>query len=509
MQGHIHYLTGHSLDLDIVEQVMNRTGITVAMSQEAVARIKRAHAFIQEAAQQNKVIYGVTSGFGSMSNRVIDYKDTAQLQVNLIRSHAIGTGDPVGPEIVRCMLLLRLNCFAHGCSGVSLATVNTLLDALNKDVLPLVPEQGSVGASGDLVPLSHMVLGLMGEGMVRDPADNLFYEAKVVLEKYGVTPLHLGAKEGLACNNGTQFLSSFLIQSLILAKRVARAGLVASALTLEMLHGTSAAFDARIQEVRPHPGQVQVAADLRELLSPPSEIAQTLVKNVQEAYSLRCIPQIHGPIHDMLEQVEKVVLVEMNSVNDNPALFFDEDGVGSVISGGNFHGQYPAVAGDQLALAMSILANVSERRLERLVNGNINIAKGSDKKHLPSFLVDNAGLNSGTMILQYMAASLAAENRHLAAPACVHSIPTCENQEDHVSMGAWACRKALQTAKNAARVVAAELYAGGLASFYTAAKTTPALEKVIADIHPVRMTEDRYYKEEFDVVVDLVERGQI
>lgn len=499
-----HYLDGKSLTLDTVEKVLNRQ-LYISLAPEAADRMLRAHSFIQNAIKDNQVIYGVTTGFGSLANRVVDNKDTATLQLNLIRSHAIGTGPVVDPRIVRCMLLLRVNCIASGCSGVSAATVRTLLDVLNKDVLPEVFEQGSVGASGDLVPLSHMVLGLLGEGRIRDPADGIYKDARAMLDKYDIAPLRLGAKEGLALNNGTQFITSYLVESLILAKRVASAGIVAAALTLEMLHGTSAAYDERIHAVRPHSGQVRVAEAMRHLLLPKSAIALTLVSNVQEAYSLRCVPQIQGTVLDLLEAVQRVVDVEINSVNDNPLLFVSD---GDVVSGGNFHGQYPAVAADQLALAMTILANVSERRLERLVNGNINICKGDSKKHLPSFLVDGVGLNSGTMILQYQAAGLVAENRHLAAPSCVHSIPTCENTEDMVSMGGWSARKALLTARNTARVVAAELYAGALASHYTEALTTPPLQRVIADIAPQRMTEDRYFKAEVDRVVEMVESGK-
>lgn len=496
-------LTGDSLSLDDLDVVMSRTQpFFVAMHADAYSRIVQSCTFIQEAAKSGKVIYGVTTGFGSLSSQVIAASDTALLQLNLIRSHAIGTGPAVTPAIVRSMLLLRLNCIAKGCSGVSLATVETLLAALNKDVLSEVPEQGSVGASGDLCPLSHLMLGLIGEGRILNPKSGKFEDAAAVLQEFEIKPLVLGAKEGLALNNGTQFITSYLAQAYILANRALYAGTIASALTLEMLHGTATAFDERISAVRPHAGQVAVAQQLRGYLSPPSQIAKELVKNVQEAYSLRCVPQIHGTVFDLLQQVQTILCVEINSANDNPLIFGNE-----VLSGGNFHGQYPALASDLLAIAMSTLANVCERRLERLVNGNVNIDKGQAKKHIPSFLVDNAGLNSGMMILQYQAAALAAENRHLAAPASIHTIPTCENQEDVVSMGGWSARKALQSAKNCARVVAAELYAGAMASHYTEQKTTDFLQQIIGKINPVRMTVDRYYKPEVDAVVKLVEDG--
>lgn len=507
-------LNGSNLTLSQVHDVMHRHSGKVTVDPEALKRVDLAQKFILNAVTDNKVIYGVTTGFGSMCDRCICPDDAAKLQVNLIRSHAIGTGNPVPPEVVRTMLLLRINCIAKGNSGVSVDNLQTLLDALNQDVLPEVFEQGSVGASGDLCPLSHLMLGLMGEGRIRHPKTGQFEDASNVLKEFSIRPLCLGAKEGLALNNGTQFITSYLAWAYDVAVKAQEAGIVAGALTLEMLHGTSKAYDARIAKVRPHLGQVLVAAEFRDLLTEPvgrtSEINQKYATNrVQEAYSLRCGPQIHGPIMDLLTQVKSILEVEINSANDNPLLFPEDD---VVLSGGNFHGQYPAIGADLLALAMSTLANLSERRLERLVNGEINLHKkpdGTRGKHLPSFLVDDAGLNSGVMILQYQSAALAAENRHLANPASVHTIPTCENCEDIVSMGGWGSRKALQSARNAIRVVSAELYACGLASHYTPEKTTPQLQEVLNKLNVPRMTNDRYYKPELDRIVNLVESGEV
>ena len=403
-------LNGANLTLTQVYDVMHRRSGKVSVDSKALGRVAIAQKFILDAVANNKVIYGVTTGFGSMCDRCISADDAAKLQVNLIRSHAIGTGNPVPPEIVRTMLLLRINCIAKGNSGVSVDNLETLLNALNQDVLPEVFEQGSVGASGDLCPLSHLMLGLMGEGRILHPKTKQFEDASAVLKEFSIRPLCLGAKEGLALNNGTQFITSYLAWAYDVAVKAHEASLVAGALTLEMLHGTGKAYDARISNVRPHPGQVETAERFRDLLTQPdgttSEIATKYASSrVQEAYSLRCGPQIHGPVLDLLAQVEKVLEVEINSANDNP-LLFPEDGV--VLSGGNFHGQYPAIAADLLALAMATLANLSERRLERLVNGEINLHKKTDGtrgKHLPSFLVDDAGLNSGVMILQYQAAA--------------------------------------------------------------------------------------------------------
>ena len=502
-------LTGNTLTLQDVLQVMKRQGVTVTISHEAMKRIQDAHTMIIKAVSEGKVIYGVTTGFGSMCDTCISPEQAGQLQVNLIRSHAIGTGNAVPTEIVRSMLLLRLNCIAKGHSGVSPANVAILLDALNKDVLPEVFEQGSVGASGDLCPLSHMILGLIGEGRIRNPRTGQHEDAASVLKEHNITPMVLGPKEGLALNNGTQFITSYLVWAYNLASSAQSHGIIAGALTLEMLHGTSKAYDTRITEVKPHPGQVDVTNELNKLLlhDGPSEIARKYAaKRVQEAYSLRCGPQIMGPVEDILMSVHKTLLVEINSANDNPLLFPGENN--TVLSGGNFHGQYISIAADQLALAMATLANLSERRLERLVNGNINLhrqADGTMAKHLPSFLVEDAGLNSGTMILQYQVAALAAENRHLATPASVHTIPTCENCEDIVSMGGWAARKAYQSAQNCVRVVAAELYAGGLAAAFTPEKTTLPLQKILADMNVRRMDQDRYYKPELDRIVAMVE----
>lgn len=503
-------LDGSSLTISDVIKVMKREIHSFTLDETAISRVKKAHSFVLDAVKEKKIIYGVTTGFGSMCDTCISPEQASELQVNLIRSHAIGTGDPVPPPIVRGMLLLRVNCILKGNSGVSFDNLTTLIGALEKDVLPEVPEQGSVGASGDLCPLSHLMLGLMGEGRILDPRKKTYEPADQVLRDYQIEPLRLGPKEGLALNNGTQFITSYLTWAYHHADLALRVGVIAGALTLEMLHGTSKAYDQRIMDVKPHPGQAKVATALRFMLhGGSSEISSKYAANrVQEAYSLRCCPQILGPVVDLLKQVQTTLEVEINSANDNPLLFPEDE---AVLSGGNFHGQYVAIAADLLALGMATLANLSERRLERLVNGNINLHRqpdGTMGKHLPSFLVEDAGVNSGTMILQYQVAALAAENRHLAAPASVHTIPTCENVEDMVSMGGWAARKALQSAKNAIRVVAAEIYANGLASHFTPEKTTSSLQEVLTDIGVTKMTKDRYYKPELDRIVQLVESGK-
>lgn len=512
-------ISPNGLTIADVINVMKNPAVKVSFSKEIADNIEDAHAFIQAQMQEKSVIYGVTTGFGSLKNISIPSDKVKELQINLIRSHAIGTGEPVANDIVRSMLLLRSNCIAQGHSGVSLRNANILLDALNKNVIPYVPCQGTVGASGDLSPLSFMILALMGESQLWDPEVGSFQPSAQVMKKFNIDMLELGAKEGLALNNGTQFMTSILIKSLAMAVDVLHNANMAVALTTEMLLGTSKALDPRIHQVRPHPGQILTAAEIRNYVLPASEITNKHSKGlVQEAYSIRCVPQVHGLVHDTLQFVSNVLEKEINSANDNPLIFvrreYAEDKttyklVGDVVSGGNFHGQYPASAADYLGIAMATLANISERRLERLVNGSLDNRNKDGKKHIPSFAVEDAGVNSGLMILQYMAAGITAENRQLANPGSVHSIPTCENSEDHVSMGGWACRKGLTMTENTAKVVACEIYAAKMASFYVKEKTTPCLQNVLNRMPFPQMTVDRFYKPEYDQVLEMVKTNTL
>lgn len=429
--------------------------LKVELADEAKTRITNARKTVENIVENDKVVYGVTTGFGSLRNKFIDKEDVVTLQRNLIRSHAIGSGNSSPDYIVRAMMLHRLQCICNGNSGVRLEVANTLVEALNKNFIPCVPERGTVGASGDLAPLSFMVLSLMGEGLAYDKDTKSFTDSSKVLEKLNMKPIVLLEKEGLALNNGTQFITAWsafalhcALNNLIYANKI-------SAVTIEALRGTHKQFDERIHQARPHYGQVQIATFLREMLK-DSKINEVYAKGkVQDAYSLRCIPQIHGPVLDKLMFCSQIIETEINSSNDNP-LIFGED----VVSGGNFHGMYLGMVADDIAYCMTMLANISERRLERLVNSDLN-------GFLPSFLVKDAGLNSGFMIVQYAAAADVAECRQLSNPASVHTIPTCQGTEDVVSMAGWASRKAFTSTVLVSNVLAYELFAACQALDFT------------------------------------------
>jgi histidine ammonia-lyase len=421
-------------------------------------------------AGSGETIYGVNTGFGLLSNVRIEEKDLARLQVNLLRSHAVGTGDPLVAEHVRAMILLRAATLTQGNSGVSLAVVNGLLNLLNENIIPFIPEQGSVGASGDLSPLAHLALVLIGEGKAL--VDGEWIEGAKALKLKKLKPVTLGPKEGLALINGTQFMAALGVFAVIEAEQLLRVALYSGAMTLEALRGTTTAFDEKIHAVRPHPGQIETARVFRELLAHPgkSQIAKSHegCGKVQDPYSLRCIPQVHGASLDTLRFVREIVEREINSVTDNPLVFVEDD---KILSGGNFHGQYLALAMDYLAIAMAEIGSISEQRIEKLINPAIS--------DLPAFLMKKSGINSGFMIVQVAAASIVSENKTLCHPASVDTIPTSADKEDHVSMGAWAARKCLRVLQNVRRVLAMEVMAGaqGL-DLLAPLKTTPKLEKI-------------------------------
>ncbi len=418
----------------------------VVIEDEVKAQIEKSHHVIQEIVEQERVVYGVTTGFGKFADVRIKAEQTRELQKRLVLSHAAGTGKPMIPEIVRLMMLLKIKNLSQGFSGVRLTVVEQLVNMLNKGVVPVVPEKGSVGASGDLAPLAHMALVMIGEG-------EAFYQGKRLpgkhaLEAAGLQPIHLEAKEGLAVLNGTQAIQAYGVYSLIQAWQLVKTADVIAAMSLEGLLGTLTAFDERIQKVRKHPGQLQVARNFLKILkeSPIVESHKTSDHRVQDAYSLRCIPQVHGAIRDGLEYVTQVFEREINGVTDNPLVFPEN---GDVLSGGNFHGEPVALAADYLGILMSELANISERRIEHMMDPHMSEMAG--------FLTEEGGLNSGFMIAQVTAAALVSENKVLAHPASVDSIPTSANKEDHVSMGTHAARKALQIIENTQTVLAIEL----------------------------------------------------
>jgi histidine ammonia-lyase len=451
-------LTGADLSIADVEDVARR-GRGVRLDDGARARMDESRAVIERLVRAGEVVYGVTTGFGALASTVIVPEDAHRLQENLLASHAVGVGRALPDEVVRAMLLLRANTLALGHSGCRPVIVDRLLALLDRGIHPVVPEQGSIGASGDLAPLAHLALPLIGRGEVRH-ADRRV-PALVALREEGLEPLTLQAKEGLALLNGTQLMSALGALVLADADRLLRTASVAAAMSVEALLGTDVAFAAPYQLARPHPGQIAVAAQLRHLLRDSSLLAshQSDPHKVQDPYSLRCVPQVHGAVLDALDHLRRVLDIELNSATDNPLVFpeggaADADaaatGGGLVISGGNFHGEPIALALDFAKLALAEIGSISERRTALLTDAKLSGG-------LPPFLTDQSGLDSGMMLLQYTAAALVSENKVLAHPATVDSIPTSANQEDHVSMGAIAARHARTVVEHVSQVVAIEL----------------------------------------------------
>ncbi len=455
-------LNGTDLTLQEVSRV-SRNDEPASLSNGAKAAIDRSRATVEQMLNSGAAIYGLTTGFGKFAEKRIADEDTELLQRNLIVSHACGTGDPLPREAVRAIMLLRLNALAQGYSGIRLSTMETLLNMLNSGVHPVIPEKGSLGASGDLVPLSHMVLPMIGEGQAEYRGETL--TGAEAMRRAGIPTISLAAKEGLALINGTQVMTAIGGLCTLDALQLSKSADIIAALSCEAQSCVTTAFDERIHLLRPHPGQLACADNLRLLLDGSRLSLPRQPGKVQDAYSIRCIPQVHGASWDAMHYVLNAVSREINSVTDNPLIFPEE---GDVIPGGNFHGQPMALAFDFLGIALSELANISERRTERLVNPYLN-------NGLPAFLTPNGGLNSGFMIAQYAAAALVSENKILAHPASVDSIPSSANQEDHVSMGTIAARKAAEILKNVQRVLAIELFAAGQAlSMFGADKLAPA-----------------------------------
>ncbi|UOE93966.1 histidine ammonia-lyase [Alkalihalobacillus sp. LMS39] len=435
-------LTGQSLSFTEVKKVLFE-GEKVTISPESLEKVKRSRKAVEKIVNEEKTVYGITTGFGKFSDVFIGKEDVETLQLNLIRSHACGIGDPFPDIVSRAMILLRANALVKGFSGVRPVVIERLLDLLNYNIHPIIPQQGSLGASGDLAPLSHLALALIGEGEVMYKGTEM--KSIDALTKEGLFPITLTAKEGLALINGTQAMTAMGVVAYIEAENLAfQAELIAS-LTIEGLQGIMDAFDEDIHLARGYKEQVEVAERIRSYLK-DSQLTTTQGElRVQDAYSIRCIPQVHGATWQTLAYVKEKLEIEMNAATDNPLIF--DDGK-KVLSGGNFHGQPIAFAMDFLAIAMAELGNISERRIERLVNPQLN--------DLPPFLSPEPGLQSGAMIMQYAAASLVSENKTLAHPASVDSIPSSANQEDHVSMGTIGSRHAYQVIANSRRVLAIE-----------------------------------------------------
>lgn len=431
-----------------IEDLINvsRFNYHVTLSKDAVENIKKGKQAVEKALLGNTVVYGVNTGFGAFCRKIISKENIKQLQKNLLFSHACGVDDPFQEDIVRAIMVLRAITLASGNCGVRLELVETLLDMLNKGVHPYIPQKGSVGASGDLAPLAHLGLVLIGEGKAYYKGRLL--SGKEAMESANIKILDLEAKEGVALINGTQVMTGVAACVVHEAEIIMKTADIIAASTIDALKGSDVPFDNRLHELRPHPGQLKCAENVRQVMK-NSEIRESHrgCDHVQDAYSMRCVPQVHGASRDTLDFVKKVLEIEINSVTDNPIVFPDTE---EFLSGGNFHGQPVALAMDYLGIALSEIANISERRIERMVNSNLS-------EHLPPFLVKDAGINSGFMVTQYTAASLVSENKVLAHPASVDSIPTSANQEDHVSMGTISARKAQAILSNVEYVLAIEL----------------------------------------------------
>ena len=455
-------LDGENLTLENLVLAARNPKYQVELSSSAKHRIKKSRQWVEQVQKTGKpVVYGINTGFGSKANVSIEKNQVRELQRNLIMSHSAGTGKPFPIETIRAAMIMRANTFAKGFSGIRLEVVETLLQMINKGVTPWVPEQGSVGASGDLAPLSHIAL-VLSRGVINDYEEHsgkaYFYDRKIgewklysgmkAMELAKIPRIILEAKEGLALNNGTQISSALLATALSDTFRIVKNADIAMAMTLEALEGISAAFRPEIHNLRPHPGQVKTAGNIRKLTS-GSKFLDRQPQKVQDAYSLRCHPQVMAGVRDALDYISKILSIEMNSTNDNPIIFPDSENINKAISGGNFHAQPIAFAADLLAIVLCEVGSISERRIFKMSDKNQNYG-------LPSFLIENSGLESGLMLAQYTAASLVSENKSLAHPASIDSIPTCENQEDHVSMAPIAARKARMILENVKKIIAIE-----------------------------------------------------
>ncbi|MFO7706873.1 MAG: histidine ammonia-lyase [Desulfobacterales bacterium] len=477
-----------------------RENAEVRFSDSARARIEAARALVDRWVREERRIYGVTTGFGALSDVAISGKDTRRLQENILMSHAAGVGNPLSSEIVRAVMTLRAKDFARGHSGIRLETARQLIELLNRGIVPLIPEKGSVGASGDLAPLAHLALVLMGKGEAFFNGQKM--SGTKALKACGLEPIQLQSAEGLALVNGTQVMTAIGALAVCDARRLCRLTDVAAAMTLEVLMGSRTEFNSKIHQVRPHPGQMAAAANM-ERITRASEIisSHSDCSRIQDAYTLRCSPQVHGATKDAVAYCRTVVETEMNAATSNPLIFAESE---EFLLGGNFHGQPVALAMDFLGIAVAELANISERRIERLVNPMLS--------GLPAFLVSDGGLNSGFMIAQYTAAALVSENKVLAHPASVDSIPTSANKEDHVSMGTIAARKCREIVANTENVIAIELLCAAQAlDLFTNLKPgegTLAAYQAIRRVIP-HLDADRFLAADIAAMRDLMRVGTI
>jgi len=497
-------ITGRDLTIEQVVKVADDPGVMVKIAPDAIPGITRAAEAVQQFIREGRIAYGITTGFGAFKDKLISVDEVEKLQENIILSHAVGVGPTLDDRTVRAMMLIRANTLAKGHSGIRLQTIQLLLALLNHNILPVIPSKGSLGASGDLAPLAHMSLPLLGIGQVK--MDGQLLEASDALHNANLAPIQLAAKEGLALTNGTTMMTAIGALLVDGAESLISSANCAGALTIEAQNGTQRAFLTQLHEARPQKFQVETAAQIRKLLRGSQLTRPDDSINVQDAYTLRCIPQVHGAVHSVIDYARSVVETELNSVTDNPLLFFDQHGNVEIISGGNFHGEPLALALDFLAIALTDLGNMSERRIAKLIDINTQL--------YPPFLAARGGLNSGFMLLQYTAAALTSENKTLSHPASTDSIPSSGNVEDHVSMGANAANHCLQVLENVTSIIAIELMAAAQAVDFRllekshlrlGAGTSAAMRKV-REIVPF-FNEDAFVQPYLLKLTDLVGSG--
>ncbi|MHA1710630.1 MAG: histidine ammonia-lyase [Candidatus Freyarchaeota archaeon] len=505
-------IDGETLTIEDVVAVA-RNYVRVEISQLVRERVRRCRQLIEDFVRERKVIYGVTTGFGAMSSVTIPLENVKELQLNLIRSHSSGVGKPLEKDVTRALMLLRANALAKGYSGIRLETLETLVEMINRGVHPIIPEKGSVGASGDLAPLAHMALVMMGEGEAEYQGETM--DGGEAMRRAGIRVIELSSKEGLALINGSQLTAAMGVLAVFDAERLVKAAEVATALSLEALGGISDAFDEKIHRVRPHPGQVESARNIRSLIAGSqvvksssavvSEVGEHGRRPPHDPYSLRCAPQILGAVRDSIAHVRRVLEIEINSATDNPLIFTEDR---TCLSGGNFHGQPLSMAMDLLGVALTVVGNLSERRIARIIDRNLN-------EGLPNFLIPKEvkeGLHSGFMPAQITAAALASENKALAHPASVDSIPTSANFEDFVSMGPIAARKAIEILRNVENILAIELLCAAQGVDFRGPHKLGKGTKVA--YHAVRtrvpkLQEDRALYRDIEAVVHLVRSGEL
>ncbi len=495
-------INGHGLNIDEIYNIAyaKKGKLKLKLAETAVESIKKSRQYVFDIVDKGEAVYGINTGFGALSDKHIAKEDLSQLQVNLIRSHCTGVGRPFDREITRAIMLLRANCLASGFSGVQLEAIELLLKFLEEDVIPIVPEKGSVGASGDLAPLSHIALALIGEGDVIYNGKTV--RAKFAIEDIGLKPLVLGPKDGLALINGTAVMAALGALAIYRAERLVKLADVAAACTLDGVRGTLRAYDFKIHSLKPHPGQVSCAVNVNKLVA-DSEVLNSHhdCGKVQDPYSLRCVPQVHGASRQTLAHAKEILSIELNAVTDNPLIFINED---EVISGGNFHGEAIAMAMDYLAIGLAELCNISERRVEKMMNPTFS--------DLPAFLTADSGLNSGLMIAHVTAAALTSENKFLCHPASVDSVPTSTDKEDHVSMGVTAGRKLHEVLENLTSCLAIEFLCNTQAmEFHRPLKSSPALEALITHIRKSvpKIEQDRVFSKDIESIRSLINNNEL